>query len=458
MISLITFFLLGSFTKAASVNPTATSYCVPVAKIDFNPFREIKDGKELAYLMLLKSYISTESNEEGLLSQYEFSPDGRVFTGRVSPNAKWSDGKNLTAQEAAFGIAKTLTTRLLGERVRVEGTEDINQQGWQKKKYKGIELVDDRTFKLTFKSDIENLTGVVREALSTNSRHNRFWPIKLDGDALEVMFKFPFQRSKESIGMIVEGKTIFFQNKVECLSADMSIFPEVFSLPASNLVKQKSPNPSAITAQPNSSRLSLQERKQIIAWLRTAFSNLSEDTGVQEVDSFFLEGEIGYKKESKWSRSIDFSAIGKKKIVIGYGTPLYKLFLDKAIEKYKLNIELVAYPTTRADVDVQILSSGMISGRHVILQDILNWEHVKEFFAKTPKTKKILMKIAEKSASTLPPDLKNLQEFESIALKEGSLAPIARRFPTGFSKSTLPMCLSWNTQGELTFVAKSKCN
>ncbi len=465
MIKIIIIFLsatvISILAKAEKLDKEMLSYCVPVEKINFSPFREINDGKELAYLMLLKSYISTDSTEEGILSQYEFSPDGKVFTGRISAKSKWGDGRSLTAREAAFGIAKTLTFRLLGDRVRVVGTEDINQNGWLERKYKGIELIDDKTFKLTFKSEIKNLTGVVREALSTNSRHNRFWPLKLDhGEApsdVEVMFKYPFFKQKDSVGMVVENQKVAIHEKKNCQNVDMSIFPEVFAEPLSMLVKLKSPNASAITAQTNTNRLSLTERMQIIAWLRDAFFKLPEDSGIQDVDSFFLEGETGYNKETKWERARVSSILPKKKIVIAYGTPIYKTFMEKALAKSKLKADLVYYPSNRLDVDVQLLSSGMIESRHVILQDILKWEHVEDFMAKAPMTKEILLKISDISASTIPPDTKILSEFEKISMQEYSLAPIARRFPTAFSRKKLPLCLAWNGKGELTFLAKNKC-
>ncbi len=464
MIKIIILFaaIISLSAKAEKLNTEILSYCVPVEKINFYPFREIKDGKELAYLMLLKSYISTDSTEEGILSQYEFSPDGKVFTGRISPNSIWSDGKSLTAREAAFGIAKTLTFRLLGDRVRVVGTADINQTGWLDKKYKGIELIDDKTFKLTFKSEIQNLTGVVREALSTNSRHNRFWPLRLDhGEStsdMEVIFKYPFFKGNDSVGMVIENKKVAIHEKKHCENTDMSIFPEVFTESLSELIKLKSPNASAVTAQPNTNRLSLTERRQIVAWLRGAFSELPEESGIQDVDGFFLQGEIGYKKETKWERASRKSNFPKKKIVIGYGTPIYKTFMEKALANSKLKVELVYFPSSRSDVDLQILSSGMIEGRHVILQDILKWDHVEDFIAKAPKTKKILLKISDISASTIPPDTKILAEFEKISMQEYALAPIARRFPTAFSRKSLPLCLAWNRKSELTFLPKNKCN
>src|SRR4051812_21438047 len=102
---MIIFTILFSVSFASATNHL--KYCVPVEKIDFNPYRKIEDGKELAYLTLLRSYISTVPNETGILQSYEFSPDGSIFTAKIN-QIKWDDGSSLTAIEAAEGISKTL--------------------------------------------------------------------------------------------------------------------------------------------------------------------------------------------------------------------------------------------------------------------------------------------------------------------------------------------------------------
>jgi len=450
------FFVLLSKAEEKKIS---LSFCIPVDKIDFNPFRPINDGKDLGYLMLLRSYISTDGSEPGILSQYEFSPDGKTFTGRVDKDAKWSNGDIVTSFEAALGIAKTLNFRLLGERVSILGTEAINNPGWSNRKYEGIEIIDQRTFKLKLKTQIENIQGVFREALSTNSRHNRFWPIKIkaneDLSNPEVLFKDKYVRLGGAPGIEIQGYRIAFTNKKDCVHPDFSIFPEVFSS-LNNLVKRKSPNSSAITLQLNTTRLSLVERKNLSGLIRSSFQGQPEDSGVQQVNSFFLPGEPGYNQQLKWQNSFNIKKLGKKKFIIAYEIPIYKKIIEDYLKLLDLNFELVQLPSNRIDIDAQVLASGMIEGRHVILQDVLKWPHVKEMISGAPKTLKSLSKIAVISASTLPPDLQTLQGFEKNANEEFSLVPIARRYPTAFSNQKISFCLSWNKTGELKF-QKSDC-
>lgn len=67
---------------------------------DYNSF-----SAELMGLMFepLVSLHSTEDREIGVLAEsWEISEDGRTFTFRLYPNAKWSDGKSVTAEDVQF--------------------------------------------------------------------------------------------------------------------------------------------------------------------------------------------------------------------------------------------------------------------------------------------------------------------------------------------------------------------
>lgn len=459
--AIATFSLFLSFNTYAKVlNSSKLQYCIPVEKINFNPFRNIEDGKELAYLVFLRSYISTDSSEKGILSQYEFSPDGKIFTGKISEDLKWADGTPVTSIEAAFGIAKALEFRMLGGRVKVIGTEQINSPGWLKRKYEGIEIIDNRSFKLKLRSDIENLTGVLREALSTNSRHNRFWPIKLkDEDASlnpEVLARFPSFKEDGKFGLDINHKKVIFTDLKNCKNPKFSIYPEVFRS-TGKLLSKKSPFPSAITLQINTERISLKLRKDFAGWIRSIFLDVSGETGIERVKSFFLIGEPGFDKNINWSSNFDLEILKRKKIVIAYGIPVFKKIIEAAAKKNQLNIELISIPFERKDVDAQIMSSAMIEARHVMLQDILKWPHVENFFGKSSETRARLEKIAELSASTVPPDLHTLNDFEKVAMQEFSFIPVARRYPIAWSEAKISICLDWTKKGELTFSEEEKC-
>lgn len=445
------------------VGDVPLQYCVPVEKIDWNPFRVIRDGKDLAYLTLLKSYISSDPNEPGILESYEFSPDGTLFTGRMALGLKWPDGTIVTAREAALGVAKTLTFRTLGERIKVTGTEKINAPGWETREFSGVEILDARTFRIRFESKIQNLTGVVREALSTNSRHNRFWPTKInapeDLKLVPMLGRFAQVRIPEGVGFQVYGRKVIVVDRSKCRSPDFTIFADQITALEAEYESRKSPNASAATLQPNTIRLKLSERAELIEWVRSAFSNSRQVTGNEIVPRFFAIGEPGFDPTHNWGSSTDApKALKGRQIKIAYEIPIFRTVLEEAAKRDGSIVRFVELPAMESDVDAQILASGIQEGRHLVLQDALTWAHVRSFLGRAPETTKSLEDIARKSASTLPPDNATLRLFESRALAERSLAPIARKYPVAYSKKRSAVCLAWTIKGEVTFWPRERCD
>lgn len=421
--ALLVWALTSSIALAAPLQ-----YCVPVAKIDYNPFREIVDGKDLAYLTLLKSYISTDSSEPGLLSATEFSPDGKIFTGKLNPGLFWPDGKMVTPQEAATGITRALPFRPIGKRVKARKTEILNSS----------------TFKITFSSEVENLTGILREALSTNSRHNRFWPVKDGSKNLLVIGKFPQARLNT---FRVFSSDVEVVPESECKTSVMSIFPEALQGPLRNYSVTKSSAVSALFILFNTDRLNLEERKAVLGIARKALENPLEELGIMPVNSFFLIGEPGFQPTVNWAGLAPSSTKLRRKIILAYEHPFFRtLFKD-----FK-DIELVDR-TELGKVDGHLLASGLQDGRHVILQDLLKWAGVEPMLHRAPETVARLKDIAQRSASTIPPDNNVLSDFEKVTLKEISLAPLGRKNPLAYSKKGIPVALGFNSKGEITFKA-----
>lgn len=440
----------------ASAAPTSTTYCVPVPKIDLNPFREIVDGKDMAYLLLMRSFISNDPAEPGILKNYEFSPDGKIFTARINQDLRWQDGSAITPSEVALVLAKTLTYRPLGQRVKVKGTEQINASSdWAKKSYSGIQVLNASTFQLNLESNIKNLTGVFREALTTNSWHNRFWLIRLDhplaNGVPEVLAKFPQVTGSGESGLLVDGEKVLFISGENCGDPDYSIFRDTIKDQSQYQYRLRR-NASAITLQPNIPQLDKAKRQALTGWFRSVIKSISTDVALVPVDSFFLKGESGYSPKIKWSDQADLSTLKKIKLVIAYENPIFRTYFEKPSADAGLNIEWVALPNKRSNIDAQILASGILEGRHLILQDFLQWEHVSSFIEGAPRTVKQLKKIARLSASTIPPDVETLQAFEVAAASEVSLAPLARRHPTAFTKKGAPLILQWTKRDELSFV------
>ena len=197
------------------------------------------------------------------------------------------------------------------------------------------------------------------------------------------------------------------------------------------------------------------ERKKLIGWIRKAFSDQPVSSGIVSVKSFFLMGESGFNKEMVWQ--VGGGSKLKKKYKIGYEIPAFKTVLEKAAELEKIDINLVSLPTDATDLDGQLLASGMIEGRHLILQDVLSWKNVTYFLSEDQKTTASLRKIGQLSASTIPPDLQTLKDFEKKAYDSQSFAPIARKYPIAYSDTNILSCLDWTQRGELTFSPKKIC-
>lgn len=419
-------------TNTSNAVSEKLAYCVAVDKIDLNPYREIVDGKDLAYLLLMRSFISTDPEEPGLLSAYEFSPDGRIFTGRINKDLKWPDGSQVLPAELAHVIKTTLPFRTLGERIRVKSTKEI----------------DSTTFQINFDSSIENLTGVIREALSTNSRHNRFWAAKLskDGKRPMVIGKHPMTGTIINLG----NALIELQDRHQCNQPDFTIFAEMLKPGASKFIKNKSPTASALTVQTNPATLSVKERRAVIVELRSLFASAPDDLGIDGVASFFMPGEPGHKPGVEWPTT-RIDSCPAKELTLGFEHPFIRSVLDRP-GKSCLKLKLVSLPSNEP-LDIQIYASGLQEGRHVILQDILKWGTVKATLAGAPKTLKRLEEIAARSASTIPPDNNILSEFEQLAMQEMALAPLARRHPVAHSRASAPAKLLFTSKGELTFKA-----
>lgn len=451
---LILLFVLSPipFASEASDKREALEYCTGAKSIDLFPFRAISDGKELAYLLLLtRSYISSDPLEQGILDAYHFSPDGRRFRGRVGPAAVWQDGTPLNAAEAAAGISRSFPHRPIGERVRVVRTT----------------IVSEREFELEFSSSIENLTGTVREALSNGSRHNRIWPARLEklkGDqyvkgAFDLVSKYSLRLDAAgTVIATIEGQEVSIPPADVCRTPSHFLYPELNKRAVAEFSTARAPLVQSAILQLNTSSkqgLSIVQRRQLAAWIRGAFRELAPENGVVVTDSHFLPGEPGHSSDSSWQSTANapIPRFGRP-LRIAAEVPVYRKALENQAKKDGVSVEIVSFPVQTPDIDAQVLSAGNHSGRQVILQDLLSWPHCQTLASGAPATTKALMKIAEMSASTIPPDNVTLASFESAALGEMSIAPIGRRHVLAFSHRNSPLTLAWTPSMELRFVRR----
>lgn len=442
LIIALQFLVLNAFASGNN-SKLNFKFCIPVKKIDFNPMKKM-DGKELAYLMLLRSFISLDSDEPGILDGYEFSPDGKSFTGRLTKNLKWDDGSLVLPLEAGEILVKTLSYRTIGARIKIDFTRGGSS---------GVKIVDARTFQIFFDTQIENVTGVWREALSTNSRHNRFWLFKKNKNGeVSVLSKYKFFTQNDQSGMqIGDHKVVFLENE-QCTKTDFTIFFDAIEKVASEYAFDRSNFPSAITIVNNSERLNLKQRTAMISFVRAAFKDQPQVLGFTNADTFFSQGEPGFSGKKYWNDSK--LKLKKKKYKIALGNPIFLKILEEAALLHKIDISFVPTPFNDTDVDASVQASGIQQGRQVFLQDILDWPKAKNFLGKTPRTLSSLVEIGKRSASTIPPDNEILQKFEKDASVEQSFAPVARKYPMAYSRKALPICLKWTERGELSFILK----
>lgn len=442
------------------------TYCVEV-EVNLNPYRIMKDPKELFYeLLVTRSFISVNKAEPSLLDSWYFSPNGKKLRAKIAGSALWNDGTKLSARDAAFAIAKGLTFRPLGKKIRVKGTEQINDPGWISKTYEGIKIVSDDIFELSFDSEIENLTGVLKEALSSNSRHNRLWPIKLkDFDSnkriYDVISKFPLNANRDgSIDLSVYGSTVSLVSKDKCQEADFFAGKVKDDLVQNiyNFRTSRYPQVGIVFINTSKDSLhSIEKRKEIAIWARQVVAKSLE--GSLE-NSHFRKQEPGFVANLDWSELNKIPIKFPKKIVVTSSsffdnthpvrTTMERLTdeLGSKLIWINSNINDPAPP----EVDVIIWFSRLEVDRQIWTQDILAYPTIRQFLSRSPNTMASLDIILQKSAATIPVDNVTLQDLEQKALQEVSIVPITRVFKKVFSRKGLKFELAFTEQDEFTFI------
>lgn len=455
------------------------SLCTQATKVDFNPFKEFTEFMDLFYLTLTTtSYISMDPQEVGILSKWDFSPDGKRFYAVVNPEAKWQDGTRVSAADAAYSIAKALTFREIGRKVRVEGTESINQPGWKDRKYSGIKIKSDSEFELTFDSEIKSLAGTVRDALSTGARHNRIWPARLSKipsqvyeNDFDVVSKFPVERRNGSYFLRVKGKLVRLVEAINpqaCKDADFSVV-RLDESNKSEFYAAVSDSSQGAYMHFNPRFVDLNQRRFIAAAIRNACKQL-EDAEVEVPDSHFKTGEIGWDGKTKWEYSKPTHNPGLKKITIALPSKQagyrYKKVIEDQLSSFGIQVEwkLPEYrtpdPAEFRNIDVFIFGGRIASGRQIWIQDLSSsplYATVSKEFGKSyplTETNQILVSIAEKSSSTVPINHEDLRHFDEVAYRECEIVPITRVRFTYFSRKDVGLKLIPTKSDELTFLGE----
>lgn len=453
------FLALQSLTPSwaeGSMDPVTYQFCTQSPVIDFNPFRAFKDFRELHYLMLtVKPYIDSDGGP-GLLKSWHFSPDGKALTAEINPSALWTDGTRLSSLEAAIGIAYGLPFRELGARVKVPGVPGLTLQNLLHQLPGSIEILDSERFRLHFESDIKALTGVLIDALSSGSRHNKLWPLRLKNveggfqpDPYDVVGKYP-RISFTAKRPVIHLPTNDIELQAISVCSDPDFTPHRL-LPgqADNEFGHSLTQSAAVNYGVflSGEKFTLSQRRQIAQMLRYALAMIPSQSSFVP-DQFFQKGEPGWTLPSDWPK-IKPQKVTPFNVTIATSNPVpanspFRRILEKLTQSAGSKIEWKDFdyhnvtPEELKSIDVIIAGGRAMSGRQIWLQDLTGTPALRKALTarqswqkQFPKTVGALESIAKKSSSTIPINHEDLARFNRAAVIETSLFPLIRR-PTAY--------------------------
>jgi oligopeptide transport system substrate-binding protein len=101
----------------------------------------------------------------GVAERWEISPDGKVYTFHLRTNAKWSDGRPITAQQYVESYHRMLSPALAAEYAYllwfVVGAEEFTKGKLTDFSQTGFKALDDRTLQVTLKSPTPYLIKII---------------------------------------------------------------------------------------------------------------------------------------------------------------------------------------------------------------------------------------------------------------------------------------------------------
>jgi|GEM_PF-2731809 len=465
---------LGSLSVQLSSNAAPNArpfvYCVPTEDVDLDPFKPLGAPTRLLYLRLItRSFVSTDASEPGLFSRWQFDSKGRVLTADIAKDAVWKNGRRLTPREAGHSLAKALRSKPLGQRVHVLGSEALDAPDWTTKSIPGVRVLSEERLEIEFEGVIDNLSGAVREALSTNSRPNRLWPVRFDEDGgqkviPDVLSKFPIaDLQRNSVALDVLEHRVVVQ--AGCERGDF--FSYMPPLDEENLFSsqaQKSSQALYAVVNPEAQGLKTSsERQSLLNWIRASLSE-RHAPGFSLSQRHFLKGEPGFDAHGH-SREPAVAAGWKppRKLVVGLGTPWPERFpvrvaLEAAARKEAVSVEWVPF-YDRAPKEIfhlRLAGTNVKQGRSLWIQDIMDFKPLAEVWRKFPATQSALLKSRDRSAATVPVENATLLAIETATREEVSVVPVGRYRNSLFSRKSLPIELVFTPENEITFKRRSQ--
>ena len=451
-------------------------YRTGVSKLDFYPFAEIKNWKNLGYLLLiLKPYIDKDNNDDGILESYIFSKEDNSLEATVSLKATWQDGTPVSSFEAAMGIAKGLTHREYSASIKVIGTENINQLGWDKKSYKGIEILSPIKFKLYFEGQIEKIQGVLEDALSFTTVGNIIWPVRLNSSVnpeynpnnFDIISKYPIRYDNGMYILTVLGHQVELSTQDTNDGYDFYFNQTDFhqyKLPnelMSDFIIHQSKNMQTFIAIFNSKSRAFESKESrfiISSIMRSLALSFAEKENYYVSPGHFDLEEAGFHKEIEWpSKIISFPRdLQEIKIALPYLSVKSKVLTKFEEHALKNGIKIKWFDMSvdqdgALNSDLQIFIDRIQSNRQIWIQSMLKSKSILNSLEKFPKTMSALNEVTLKSASTLPVNTEPLLAFEKAAFDEISIAPIFRYYLYSYTRKNSPILLNISEIKELYF-------
>ncbi|APJ04732.1 hypothetical protein [Silvanigrella aquatica] len=451
-------------------------YCTGASSIDFNPFSDAKNLKNHGYLLLLlKPYIDKDNINDGILENYIFNEDENSLEATVSLQATWQDGTPVSSFEAAMGIAKGLTHREFNPYLRVIGTEKINEIGWEKNQYQGIEIISPIKFKIYFEGNIKNFKGVLEDILSFSTVNNIIWPVRLNSsmypeynpNQFDIISKYPIRSEKEKYFIKVLGHQVELCTNNEKTNYDFYFNQNDFEKYKSpqelnhNYIEKTSDNEHTFFAVFNSnSRLfaTKENRANIATILRNLAFQISEVDNINISPGHFNKTEPGSHIEINWPYKTDKIPKNMSEIKISISYPSIKnKLLNLFEEKMKKNgvkikwISIFENEKEALHADMHFMMDRVQNNRQIWIQNILKSNFIFHYLKNFPKTLAALHDLTFKSACTLPLNVKSLLLFETFVFDESSIVPIYRYFLKTFTRKNSPIVLNISENKELYF-------
>lgn len=128
-----------------------------------NPESQIQDA---LFEGLTAWGLNTEEPVPGAAERWDISPDGTVYTFHLRPEAKWSNGDPVTAQDFVFSVERILSPVFSAPyaymHYSIKNAEEFNTKKISDFSQVGIKALDDHTLEITLKAPTPYFLRLVR--------------------------------------------------------------------------------------------------------------------------------------------------------------------------------------------------------------------------------------------------------------------------------------------------------